>query len=185
MLLRQTKARWQKPALHPAWVVLLLCTWPAAAEIDPGENQSAPPPLHSDAGRAARWYFQTSIYTVHFRNSDERNNNQWLLNLERQSPTNWLIGGAFFQNSFDQPSQYLYFGKLWRPFDGLPAMHVKLTGGLLHGYKDEHQDSIPFNDYEVAPVILPAIGFSGRRFATELVFYSISGGMWTVGAYFK
>lgn len=185
MLVRQSKAHRRQPALRPAWVMLLFCTWPAAAEIGPGESQSVPPPIHTDAGPAARWYFQTSIYTVHFRTSDERNNNQWLLNLERQSPANWLVGGAFFQNSFDQPSQYLYFGKLWRPLDGFPAMHVKLSGGLLHGYKGEHKNSIPFNDYEVAPVILPAIGFSGRRFATELVLYGINGVVWTVGAYFK
>jgi hypothetical protein len=34
-------------------------------------------------------------------------------------------------------------------------------------------------------VVLPAIGFSGRRFVTELVFYNINGVVWTVGVYFK
>ena len=128
-----------------------------------------------------RWYFQTSAATVHFESEPDHNNSQRLLNVEWQSASRWVIGGAHFQNSYDQPSQYLYAGRIWRPFGAVPALHLKLTGGLVHGYKGEYQGQIPLNDYGVAPVLLPAIGWSWRRFATELVVFGTSGVMWNVG----
>jgi hypothetical protein len=128
-----------------------------------------------------RWYFQTSAATMHFQPEPDHNNSQRLLNVEWQSAGRWVIGGAHFQNSFDQPTQYLYAGRIWRPFDAVSALHLKLTGGLVHGYKGEYQGQIPFNDYGVAPALLPAIGWSWRRFATELVVFGTSGLMWNVG----
>jgi hypothetical protein len=169
-------------------LLCLPCLAPAAGgsadEMQEGSNATSSQVEPSSRGKN-RWYFQTSLLTVHFQNDDERNNQQWLLNLERHSAREWIAGLALFQNSFDQPSQYLYAAKLWRPLDALPALHVKLSAGLLHGYKGEHEDSVPFNDYGVAPAIVPAIGLSGRRFATEIVVYNINGLMWTVGAYFR
>jgi hypothetical protein len=130
-----------------------------------------------------RWYFQTSAGTVHFDPSPEHNNHQQLFNVEWQDRGRYIVGGAFFYNSFSQPSQYVYAGRMWHPFGHIESMYIKLTGGLLRGYSGEHQDTIPFNDLGVAPVILPAIGLAGRRFATELVVFGVSGVMWNVGFY--
>jgi hypothetical protein len=129
-----------------------------------------------------RWYFSTSVYTIHF-NRQDRNNDQYLLNLEWQSPKRWLIGAAAFQNSFDQPSQYLYGGKLWRPFEKAPGVHIKLTAGLLHGYVDEAEDIVPFNNEGFGRGIFPSIGYSGRRFGTDVVLYGLNGIMITVGVF--
>jgi hypothetical protein len=74
---------------------------------------------------------------------------------------------------------------LWRPVDSLPSLQVKLTAGLVHGYKDEHQDAIPLNGLGVAPIILPAIGYAGERFGSEPAFYGLSGVTSNVGIYFR
>ena len=150
------------------------------------EPPSALPQLGSEEttqpqARNSRWYLQTSAYTYHYSDDPDLNNYQWLLNLEWQSPK-WLLGGAFFYNSFGQPSQYLYGGMLWRPLNS--GFYLKLTSGLLHGYKGEYQDNIPLNDLGVAPALIPAIGYSGKRFATELIPFAAAGIMWTVGVLF-
>jgi hypothetical protein len=46
-----------------------------------------------------QFYFQTSLYTVHFEPKDDHNNNQKLINFEFQKNSNWLGGLAFFRNS--------------------------------------------------------------------------------------
>jgi hypothetical protein len=142
------------------------------------------PPVQS-AANPDRWYFQTSAYTMHFDPKPDHNNHQRLISLEWQAARRWVLGGAFFDNSFGQPSQYLYGGLLWRPMDSLPDLQVKLTAGLVHGYKGEHQDAIPFNDLGIAPVVLPAVGYAGKRFGTEIVIYGTAGLIWNVGIYFK
>ena len=92
------------------------------------------------------------------------------------------MGAAAFKNSFGQPSQYVYIGKLWRPWDAVPLVHVKLTGGLLHGYKGEYKDKVPFNsDNGIAPLLLPSIGLSGKRFTTDLVIFGTAGALLTIG----
>lgn len=130
-----------------------------------------------------RWLVQTSVHTIHFTPDDRHNNFQKLVDIEYWRPDNWLAGGAWFLNSFGQPSQYLYVGRLWRPSEAWPGAYVKLTGGVLHGYKDEFRDKIPFNKSGYAPAILPSIGFSGRRFAGELLLFGNSGLMVTVGVF--
>lgn len=144
-----------------------------------GEDTPAPEPA------GARWYLQTSYYTKHFHSDPAHNNHQHLVNLERIGADNALVGGAFFYNSFDQPTEYVYVGKLWRPFDRAPLVHFKLTGGLIHGYKQDYRDKIPYNQHGIAPAILPAIGISGKNFATEAVFFGIAGVMLTAGFYWQ
>lgn len=140
----------------------------------------APAPLDAPM---ARWHFQTSLYTKHFNPDPKHTNHQRLIGVERWSENNWLIGGAWFRNSFDQPSQYLYVGKVWRPLDSYPLVHLKLTGGLLHGYKGEFRDKIPFNGSGIAPALLPSIGLSGKRFTADLVIFGTAGAMLAVGVF--
>lgn len=149
--------------------------WPAAAQ----ETSPA-----TDAA-AARWYFQTSYYTRHWHDNSAHNNQQHLINLEHIGADNAIIGGAFFYNSFDQPTEYVYVGKMWRPFASVPLIHVKLTGGLIHGYKQDYRDKIPYNQHGIAPAILPAIGISGKNFATEAIFFGVAGVMLTAGFYWQ
>lgn len=136
------------------------------------------------AAEEARWLLQTSAYTKHFNSSPEHNNHQNLINLEYQRADRWLFGASAFDNSFRQPSQYVYFGKLFRPLDTVPLAHVKLTGGLIHGYKGQYRDKIPLNDHGVAPAIIPAIGLSGKHVSGEVNFFGLAGMMVTLGVIF-
>jgi hypothetical protein len=130
---------------------------------------------------AERYYFQTSLLTRHFEPKPEHNNQQNLLNLERYWNGDWLAGGAYFRNSFDQPTQYYYVGKRYTLPYTREKMYAKLTAGVLYGYKDEYQDQIPFNGYGVAPAVLPALGLRGKTMGGELVVFGTAGAMLTFG----
>jgi hypothetical protein len=165
-MLRTRQLRWS----HAARVAALLAALTGSA-------------VQAQEVKLDRFYVQTSLYTKHFNPDPRHNSVQYLIDVEWHRPGNWLFGASFFRNSFDQPSQYVFFGKQWRPFDSYPLVHVKLTAGILHGYKGEFRDKIPFNSSGFAPVILPSIGLSGKRFGSEIIFFGISGAMLTAGVF--
>jgi len=136
------------------------------------------------AAENGQWLLQTSVYTKHFHPNPEHNNHQNLLGLEYQRADQWVVGASAFDNSFGQPTQYVYFGKLFRPLESAPLLHVKLTGGLLHGYKDQYRDKIPLNSRGVAPVLIPAIGLSGKHVSGEVNFFGFAGVIVTMGVLF-
>jgi hypothetical protein len=175
-----------RPEVDPAAApVTTPAITPATTDTATTSPTAAPAaaPLDPDAIPPNRWHLQTSLLTHHFHFDAQHNDNQGLVNLEYWRADNWLAGAAWFKNSFHQPTQYVYIGKQWRPFDSQPSVYLKLTGGLLHGYKDEFRDKIPLNHSGVAPVLIPAIGYSTRRFSTELILFGTAGIMWNVGVF--
>jgi hypothetical protein len=121
----------------------------------------------TSAMEISEWRFQTSLYTKHWSPDPEHVNNQKLLNIEFETTDRWIYGFAQFDNSFGQSSQYLYAGYSW-PIYGRDWAYVKLTGGVLHGYKDPYEDKIPMNGLGFAPAIIPTVGFRYKRVFTEL-----------------
>ncbi len=113
------------------------------------------------------WRFQTSLYTRHWDPQPEHVNNTKLLNLELETTSKWIYGFAWFDNSFGQPSQYLYAGYSWKLFSSDWA-YFKLTGGFLHGYKKPYENKIPFNKYGVAPAAVPSFGVRYKRVFGEV-----------------
>jgi len=113
------------------------------------------------------WRFQTSLYTKHWDPDPEHVNNQKLLDIEVETTKNWTYGLAWFQNSFGQSSQYLYAGYSWNLFR-TDWFYFKLTGGLLHGYKDPYEDKIPLNGLGIAPAIVPSFGVRYKRVFSEV-----------------
>ena len=67
------------------------------------------------------------------------------------------------------------------PVSQFSNIYVKVTAGLLHGYRGEFKNKIPLNDAGVAPVILPAVGWQYRRANVELVPFAAAGMMMNVG----
>ena len=126
----------------------------------------------------------TSVATRHFHPSPEHNNHQGLINLEWNYDKNFIVGGATFSNSYRQDTQLVYWGAKFRPLDSTPDLYVKVVGGLIHGYKGEYQDNIPFNHYGTAPVILPAVGYCYKHLCTEVIVFGTAGAMWTAGVRF-
>ena len=119
----------------------------------------------------------TSFYTQHFSPQPDHVNDQNMLGLEMRMMNKWSYGLTVFDNSFGQPSQYLYTGYEWHissfEASGKIRQYFKLTGGLLHGYKDEHEDKIPFNELGVAPALVPTYGLKYKNFMSEVSFCGI------------
>lgn len=125
------------------------------------------------------WYLQTSVYTRHFHPDPEHNNHQNLIGLEYQADDGVVAGGATFRNSFRQRSQYAYVGKR---FDSdVAPVYLKVTGGLLQGYRGEYRDKIPLNRFGVAPVLIPSLGARLGPVGGELVLLGNSAMMVNLG----
>lgn len=132
------------------------------------------------------WRLRTSFYTRHYAPKPEHNNHQKLLGIEYRRDDAWLLGSAYFRNSFHQPTLYLYAGKEWLLWQHENfRLRGSVTGGLIYGYRDEYRDKIPFNHYGVAPVVLPAVALDYRKFFLELQFFAASGMLAAAGFRFS
>jgi len=141
-------------------VLLFLFSGSGLAQDDTENNQQG------SGWEVDQWYVFTSLYTQHFDEDPDHVNNQKMLGLESQMKNQWVFGLAVFDNSFGQNSQYLYTGYKWDLF-GSQLWYFKLTGGLLHGYKEPYEDKIPLNELGVAPAIVPTLGFQYKFFVAE------------------
>lgn len=128
------------------------------------------------------WYVQTSAYTRHWSHDPEHNNHQDLVGIERVYTDGVLWGAATFKNSFYQRSYYAYLGKVWE--NERYPVYVKLSGGLIEGYKGEYDDKIPLNHLGVAPVIIPSFGAHWGPVGAEFVVLGAAAGMINVGLRF-
>nr|WP_240618414.1 hypothetical protein [Halomonas heilongjiangensis] len=129
---------------------------------------------------------QTSLYTHHHSPDPEHTNQQDLVSVELHNPQRWLTGAAWFKNSFDQDSLYLYVGRefpFWKPAESV-TFRAKLTAGALHGYRGEYRDKIPFNRYEIAPAALPSVGVQWGRVESDLILFGTAGLLVTAGVRF-
>jgi hypothetical protein len=135
-----------------------------------------------------RVYIYTSLHTQHVSPDDEHVNDQNMLGVEFRLTNKWMYGFTKFDNSFGQESEYLYAGHKWGISS--PAryrgsyQYFKLTGGLLHGYKDEYEDKVPFNGLGVAPAIVPTYGYQKKNFLTEVSLGGASVAVVTFGYIF-
>ena len=163
----------------------LIAAWLALFSVPGALAQDDPdgPPPPDNGWTIEDWYLFTSVYTKHWDPDPDHVNNQKMLGVEMQMENNWVFGFAHFDNSFGQPSQYLYAGKMWSLF-GHKHFYWKLTGGLLHGYKEPYEDKIPLNDLGIAPAILPTIGFRYKWFVTEVNFAGTAAVTVTAGVAF-
>ncbi|KAA0009834.1 hypothetical protein F0A17_20245 [Billgrantia pellis] len=155
-------------------IIALAAFMLASPALRAQQNPIWPPLLELDHA-----LLQTSLYTRHFDPEPDHNNRQELIGLELHNPQHWLMGGARFLNSFHQEAIYLYAGRefpLWEPH-GHVTVRAKLTAGLLHGYRGEYQDNIPFNRHGTAPAALPSLGLQWGRFETDLIVFGTAGAM--------
>jgi hypothetical protein len=165
----------QYRGISALFVLLFAIALPAHAEENPRPDNAYSP---------YNLTLSTSVATKHFDPSPIHNNTQHLINLEWNYDKNYIVGGAAFKNSYRQDTQLVYWGAKFHPLDSAPDVYLKVVGGLLHGYKDQYQDNIPFNKYGTAPVILPAVGYCYKHLCTEVIVFGTAGAMWTAGARF-
>ena len=141
------------------------------------------PPVESlvEPWRTDRFYLETSLYTRHFHENPAHVDKQKLILAEWNITEQWLVGASFFDNSFGQPTEYVYGGWRYRPFEKLQPFYVKVSAGLTHGYTGQYRDKIPFNHSGIAPIVIPSIGYCISRFCSELVLFGGAGMLVTLG----
>lgn len=149
---------------------------------------------------------QTSAYSRHHDPQPHHNDKQKLINLEWQAPKdfrfdwqhdgkaiqnlpfmknlNWVAGGATFLNSFNQRSTYIYGGGRYDLLvSGDLEVYIKITAGLINGYRGQYRDKIPFNRYGTAPAIIPVLGVQVQRMNVEVIPFGAAGLLITLGVY--
>jgi hypothetical protein len=124
---------------------------------------------------------QAAPGVIHFSPDDEHADYSWLVGLEWQSSSRWLAGASYFNNSFDQKCQYLYFGKSWTLDSISSNVYFKLSGGLLLGYKEPYEDKIPINWNGVGLGAVPTLGYQHGDFNVQLNLLGAAGLMVTFG----
>ncbi len=153
-----------KLTIHKLWLLLSLVNLPFFCCA---ENNNAWNPCPSvlstgnddaDTNTQKRWDLTLSPYTHHW-SYNPNHKPVVLAALERRVAQDRFCGLALFSNSFGQPSTYVYVGKQWEGVLDNPKLFTKVSAGLIYGYKGQYQHKIPFNDYGIAPAIIPSLGW--------------------------
>jgi hypothetical protein len=133
------------------------------AESAPHDWQPCPDVLAESGAPAPakdkQWDLTLAPYAHHWRFSPDHRP-VFLGAMDRHVNGNRFCGIALFRNSFGQPASYVYVGKQWNNLLGNPQLFAKVSAGLIYGYKGKYQDKIPFNDYGIAPAIIPSLGYT-------------------------
>jgi len=149
---------------------------PAALGDASAPDTSTPsPPAHP------RWELTLSPWTHHW-NYNPAHRHVLLGAMDRYVAGQRFCGLALFSNSFGQPSAYAYVGQRWDGVMGHPDVFVKVSAGLIYGYKDPYKNKIPFNDYGVAPAIIPALGYRfGQGHSVQMMVLGNAGILFAYG----
>lgn len=140
-----------------------------AAEPEPG------------APTASSWVVQAGGY-IHYSSDEDYEGPPWFLGVEYHRPTKWLFGLSAFNNSFGQFTQYAYVGRFFYPSKKYPDFYIKLTGGVAHGYSDEHHKTLPIRwDNSWGLAVIPTVGYKWDPFSLDVAVLSASGLLFLVG----
>ena len=161
--------------------VLAINVFAQSPATSPPDQPASQTESVAEPWRTDRFYLETSLYTHHFSYDPAHVDKQKLILGEWNITEQWLVGASFFDNSFGQPSQYIYGGWRYRPFEQLQPFYFKVSAGLTHGYKDQYRDKIPFNHSGIAPVVIPSVGYCFSRVCAEVVLFGGAGLLVTLG----
>jgi hypothetical protein len=120
-------------------------------------------------------------YVAHRVNNS--GHNQWphLVDVEWESGSHWLVGAAAFKNSYSQSAAYVYAGRRWFLDQVNPNFYVKLSAGVVYGYKDPYEDRLPVNDNGYGLGFVPALGYQFGRANAQIVFLGTAAVAFTFG----
>ncbi len=125
-------------------------------------------------------YLQGGGY-FHFTYDEDHTDAPWFVGVEIDRSDQWLYGLSLFNNSFGQFSQYIYGGYKFKFKNKFENFHAKISAGIIHGYKDEYQDKIPFNNSGFAPAIVPGLGWKKDKLGIDAYLLGNSGLLFTIG----
>jgi hypothetical protein len=133
------------------------------------------------AHQSDEWYLGLSPVTHHYNPSNEHSP-VWLIGIQRIRKSRDIVGIAYFSNSFQQPSVFIYpWGKIYRNFLGRPNVFAQWGAGLLYGYRDPYEDKVPFNHNGYSPGYIISLGYQfDNRIQTKLNLLGTAGIMFQV-----
>lgn len=160
-------SRWRPPG----WLVAgLVASLPVAGSAD----GALPRP----------WYLQGGGY-IHYESDDDHEGAPLVLGIEYHKPSQWFGGFTIFNNSFDQFSQYAYLGRAFRPLDAWPGLRLKLSAGIVQGYRGEHADALPVRWEESWGLgVVPSVGYQKGRIGFDVAFLKESAVLFLFGYQF-
>ncbi len=133
------------------------------------------------AHESDEWYLGLSPVTHHYNPSSEHSP-VWLVGVQRIRKSRDIAGIAYFSNSFQQPSVFIYpWGKIYRNFLGQQKVFAQWGAGLLYGYRDPYEDKVPFNHNGYSPGYIISFGYEfDNRIQTKLNLLGTAGIMFQV-----
>ncbi len=137
---------------------------------------------HADVfGEGDRVMLEVGPYVYH--RLDNTGHNQWprLFGAEYETGSHWLGGAVSFRNSYYQNAAYVYGGKRWFIDSVDEKLYVKLSAGLVYGYKAPYEDKLPINRNGYGLGIVPAVGYQFGRANMQLVFLGTAAASITFG----
>ena len=139
--------------------MLGFCPWVFSQSTAPSATLSNAAEAASATGSSGDyWRLNYSPYTYHFSRTPDHKY-VWLLGAERQYADSILLGGAFFSNSFGQPSAYVYGGKHLTNFTRFEPLYAQWTVGVAYGYKGQYENKVPLNYKGFSPVGVVSMGW--------------------------
>lgn len=139
--------------------------------------QGAPEPTH-------RGEFTFSPYTHHW-SQNPAHKKVVLVAIDEQLPGDRLCGISFFNNSFGQPSVYVYAGQQYNNLLGVPKLFVKVTGGLMYGYVAPYENKVPLNYKGLSIAVIPAFGYKlNQHDSVQIKLLGTAGLMFSYGRSF-
>jgi hypothetical protein len=137
--------------------------------------------LSEDEPSRSRWFLRGGAY-AHWNKNEESNGPPVLASLEYYRPNRWFYGIALFNNSFDQFSQFLFFGRQWSPFKGRPHVNPKLAFGVIQGYSGEHYDTLPIRwGGSWGLGMIPSIEYKKGKVGYEVSVLGVGGLLFSIG----
>lgn len=166
------------PPITATLLSLTLAAVPAAAAAQQAEKfDQADKTSAADSGDF--WRLMASPYTVHYHKDNEGEHEYvYMVGLERQRSDGWVWGGAYFSNSFGQPSGYVYVGEKVIGFSRWDKLFFQWTAGILYGYKEPYEDKVPFNYKGFSPGATLSLGWQfTREFSVQAITLGAAGMM--------
>jgi hypothetical protein len=131
----------------------------AAAPVTSKASAGASSKADADRELHTGWYLSLSPYTHHWYARPEHRP-VLMAGLERYDPDNSLMGFAVFQNSFGEPTVYVYpWGQTYPNLFGVEKLTGKWSAGVLYGYLGRWQHEVPFNHNGFSPAFIPAVSW--------------------------
>lgn len=130
----------------------------AALAQQPPQAAAAEPPAAQERSALEGLELSVSPFTYHFHPSDEHEY-VYQIGLLKRLKDNWIVGGAYFSNSFGQPSGYVYVGQRYENFADFERWYLQWNVGVLYGYVGEYKDKVPFNYKGFSPGFVPSVGY--------------------------